>query len=78
MGAPRPACANASAGRAFAHNDVRSAAGKLSGGDGSTLRVNSVLLHYLPAGALKCPFRKRNQVEVTLRQRFNMGCNGKV
>lgn len=43
------ACANAWAGGAFAPNDLRFAAGKLSSGVGSTpLRVNSVLLHYLP------------------------------
>jgi len=59
MGAPRPACADASAGRAFAHNDLRSAAGELSGvGESSTLRVNSVLLlHYLPPTSWKCPIR---------------------
>jgi hypothetical protein len=87
MGVPRPACADASAGRAVAHNfqrfasrcarkpglrrprlrpfggmtvhrtvilfrlTLRSAASALSGGGYSaTLRVNSVLLHYLPRG----------------------------
>lgn len=44
MGAPQ----------AVAHNDLRFAAGELSGGGGSTLRVNSVLLHYLPPTSSKC------------------------
>jgi hypothetical protein len=58
MGAPRPARTDASAGRAFAHNDLRSAAGELSGGnESSTLRVNSVLLHYLPRTSSKCLIR---------------------
>ena len=40
-----------------ARNDLRFAAGELSGGGGSvTLRVNNVLLHYLPPVRLKCPF----------------------
>jgi len=67
MGAPRPACADAWAGRAFAHNDLRSAAGELSGGDESaTLRVNSVLLHYLPAAGWKCPTRRQKGGNVAL------------
>jgi len=68
MGAPRPACADASAGRAFAHNDLRFAAGELSGGDEpATPRVNSVLLHYLPPGNSKCPLRGFGEPKGVLR-----------
>lgn len=70
MGAPRPARADACTGRAFAHNDLRSAAGELSGGDEwATLRVNSVLLHYLPPTSSKCLLRGWDESGVMLRQR---------
>jgi len=40
---------------AVAHNDLRLAASELSGGGESvTLRVNSVLLHYLPPTDAQC------------------------